>query len=55
MNTGEIQHKISELKKIMGQYKQDLGSLEKELYRAILDYQKALDAEQIKKIRSSLK
>jgi hypothetical protein len=55
MKTQEIQQKISELKRIMGQYKQDLGSLEQELYLAILDYQKALEAEQIQRIRSKLK
>ena len=54
MNSHEIQQKVSELKLIMNQYKHKLGSLEKELYRAISDYQKALEEEKLKEIRSSL-
>jgi len=54
MNSEEIQKKANELKEIMANYKHELGSLEKELYRAISDYQKALEEEKLKEIRDSL-
>ena len=54
MGSQEIQQKVAELQSIMAQYKHGLGSLEKELYRAISDYQKALEEEKLKEIRSSL-
>ena len=54
MDRQEIQKKIRELRAIMSQYKQELGGLEKELFRAISDYQKALEEEKIKEIRASL-
>ncbi len=54
MNGQEIQRKVTELQSIMSQYKHELGSIEKELYRAISDYQKALEDEKLKEIRQSL-
>lgn len=39
----------------MSEYKHELGALEKELYRAISDYQKALEEEKLKEIRDSLR
>jgi regulator of replication initiation timing len=54
MNSQEIQQKVVELKSIMTQYKQELGGLERELYRAISEYQKALEDEKLKEIRQSL-
>jgi len=54
MNSQEIQQKAKELQFIMSQYKHDLGAIEKELYRAISDYQKALEEEKLKELRSNL-
>ncbi len=54
MDGKEIQQKVAELQSIMSQYKHELGSLEKELYRAISDYQKALEEEKLKEIRQGL-
>jgi hypothetical protein len=55
MNQSEIQKKAAELKKIMSEYKRGLSALEKELYRAISAYQKALEEERLKQIRSTLR
>ena len=49
-----IQQKAKELQAVMSEYKHGLGILEKELYRAISDYQKALEEEKLKEIRASL-
>ena len=54
MSKEEIQQKIKELELIMSQYKNELGSLEKELFQALSDYQKALEEEKLKEIRQSL-
>lgn len=54
MNSQEIQQKAKELQSIMTQYKHELGSLEKELFKAISDYQKALEEEKLKEIRDNL-
>ena len=54
MDGQEIKKKVAELQSIMSQYKHELGSLEKELYRAISDYQNALEEEKLKEIRASL-
>jgi hypothetical protein len=54
MTSQDIQQKVAELRSIMSQYKHELGGLEKELYRAISDYQKALEEEKLKEIRDSL-
>lgn len=50
----KIQQKIKELELIMSQYKNNLGGLEKELFQAISDYQKALKDEKIKEIKQNL-
>jgi hypothetical protein len=54
MTKEEIQQKVKELQLIMSQYKNNLGTLEKELFQAVSDYQKSLDQERIKEIRQSL-
>lgn len=54
MDSQDIKIKVAELQSIMSQYQHGLGSLEKELYRAISDYQKALEEEKLKEIRQSL-
>ena len=54
MTKEEIQQKIKELELIMSQYKNDLGELDKELFKTISDYRKALDEERIKEIKKSL-
>lgn len=54
MGNQEIQQKVKELQAIMANYKHELGSLEKELYRAISEYQKVLEEEKLKEIRDSL-
>lgn len=54
MNKQEIQKKVAELKTIMSQYKKEFDILEKELYYAISDYQKALEEEKIKEIKDKL-
>ena len=54
MNKQEIEQKVKELQSIMSEYKQHLNSLEKELYRAISEYQKALEEEKVKEIRDGL-
>ena len=55
MKSQDIEEKITELKSIIDQYRHELGGLEKELYRAISDYQKALEEEKMKEIRQDLK
>lgn len=54
MDGQQIQQKVTELKSIMTQYKHELGGLERELYRAISEYQKALEEEKLKELRQSL-
>jgi len=54
MDQSEIPQKVAELQSIMFQYKHELSRLEKELYRAISDYQKTLEEEKLEEIRSSL-
>ena len=54
MHQQDIQKKVEELKTIMVNYKLELGSLEKDLYQAISDYQKALEEEKLKELRDSL-
>lgn len=54
MDREEIQKKVAELTKIMGQYTQDLGSLEKELYQAISDYQNALEEERLQELSQGI-
>ena len=54
MDNQQIQQKVAELKSIMAQYKLGLGSLERELYRAISEYQKALEQEKLKELRQNL-
>jgi hypothetical protein len=54
MTKEEIQQKVKELQLVMSKYKNNLGTLEKELFQAISDYQKALDQEKIKEIKQSL-
>lgn len=54
MNQLEIQQKVVELQSTMSLYKHEFSSLEKELYRAISDYQKALEDEKLKEIRNNL-
>lgn len=54
MSDPKIQQKVKELESIMLQYKQELGVLDKELFQAISDYQKALDEERLKEIKQSL-
>jgi hypothetical protein len=54
MRAQDIQRKVAELKTILTHYKRELGGLEKELYRAISDYQKALEREKLKEIKESI-
>lgn len=54
MDQHEIQKKVKELQAIMAEHKQGLGSLEKELYNAISDYQNALEEEKLREIRTNL-
>ncbi|MDR3643401.1 MAG: hypothetical protein P4L74_07320 [Candidatus Doudnabacteria bacterium] len=54
MDAKNIEKKVKELQTVMAGYKHELSSLEKTLYRSISDYQKAIDEEKLKDIRSSL-
>jgi hypothetical protein len=54
MTKDEIQKKITELQSIMSQYKDELGTLETELFKVISDYEKALKEEKIKEIKQKL-
>ena len=54
MNSQDIQQKVKDLNSILSEYKYELSGLEKELYRAISDYQKALEKVKLKEIRQSL-
>lgn len=39
---------------VMAQYNHDLSVLEKELFKAVSQYQKALEEEKLKEVRNSL-
>jgi len=54
MDKEEIQKKVLELQKVMLNFKKGMREQEKELFRAISDYQKALEEEKLKEIRESL-
>jgi hypothetical protein len=54
MKSVEIQQRIKDLKEIMANYKHELGSLEKDLYLAISEYQRELEKEKLKEIRGNL-
>lgn len=53
MDKKEIQNKITELNNILSTYRGELSGLEKELFQAISEYQKALEKEKIKEIKQS--
>lgn len=53
-NSQEIKQKISELQAILSQYKNKLGSLEKELNQVISEYRKALEKEKINELKKEL-
>jgi hypothetical protein len=50
----DIKQKAKELETIMAEYKGTLSNLEKELFQALSDYQKALDQEKIKELKEQL-
>ncbi len=54
MDKQEIQRKAGELQAILVQYKSGLSVLEKELLKAISDYQDALKEEKLKEIRGNI-
>ena len=54
MDKRKIQNKATELKDILSQYQGELSELEKKLFQAISEYQKALSEERIEEIKQSL-
>ncbi len=54
MNQDEIKQKAAELNEIMKNYRGQLNELERQLFDAISEYQKALEQERIKEIRDKL-
>ena len=54
MDKDEIQQKATELNEIMKNYKGRLSELERQLFDAITEYQKALEQERIKEIKDKL-
>ena len=54
MNQDEIKQKAVELNEIMKNYKGQLNELERQLFDAVSEYQKALEQERLKEIRDKL-
>ena len=54
MDKQEIQRKVDELKVILVEYKNNLGTLEKELLKVVADYHDALKEEKLKEIKTSM-
>jgi len=54
MDKSEIQEKADELRTILVKYKSDLGTLEKELLKAIAEYHDALKDEKLKELRADI-
>ncbi len=54
MNQDEIKQKAAELNEIMKNYRGQLSELERQLFDAVSEYQKALEQERIKEIRDKL-
>lgn len=54
MNKQDIQQKVKELHEIMKEYAVEMNGLEKELFQAVSDYQKALEEEKIKQIKTRI-
>jgi hypothetical protein len=54
MDRQEIQQKVDKLNATLVQYRSDLGTLEKELLKAIDDYHAALKEEKLKMLKQEM-